>query len=102
MFESLAQKLGDVFRQLRSRGLLTDENMAEGMRQIRTALLEADVNYRVARDFVQAVSEKAVGQQVIKSVSPGSKSSRLSMTSLSISWVPPHQSSPWPMSPPRS
>ena len=71
MFENLAQKLGDVFRQLRSHGLLTDENMAEGMRQIRTALLEADVNYRVARDFVQAVSEKAVGQQVIKSVSPG-------------------------------
>ncbi len=70
MFESLAAKLGDVFSRLRSRGLLTEENMAEGMRQIRTALLEADVNYRVARDFVQAVSEKAVGRQVIKSVSP--------------------------------
>jgi len=70
MFESLAGKLGDVFNRLRSRGLLTEENMAEGMRQIRTALLEADVNYRVARDFVQAVSEKAAGQQVIKSVSP--------------------------------
>ena len=62
MFESLASKLGNVFSRLRSRGLLTEENMAEGMRQIRTALLEADVNYRVARDFVQAVSEKAVGQ----------------------------------------
>ncbi len=71
MFENLTDRLEGVFKKLRGHGKLTEENIQEAMREVRTALLEADVNYQVVREFVAAVTEKAVGREVLASLSPG-------------------------------
>ena len=71
MFEALTEKLNAVFSRLSSKGRLTEKEVDEGLREVRLALLEADVNFRVARDFVQKVRERAVGSQVLESISPG-------------------------------
>jgi signal recognition particle subunit SRP54 len=71
MFEDLTGKLDDIFRRLRGKGRLTEDNVRETLREVRRALLEADVNYKVAKDFVEAVREKAIGQDVLKSLTPG-------------------------------
>ncbi len=71
MFESLSQRLKDALKAFTSRGQLNEKSIAEGLRAVRTALLEADVNFKVARDFIKRVQERAVGQEVIKSVTPG-------------------------------
>ncbi len=71
MFESLTDKLGQALRNLRGVGQLTEENMAGALQEVRTALLAADVHFKVAREFVERVQEQCVGQQVIKSVTPG-------------------------------
>jgi len=71
MFESLSKSLGEALRKLRGRGRLTEDNIKEGLREVRIALLEADVSYKVVKDFIQKVTERAVGEQVIKSVTPG-------------------------------
>ncbi|NQT20983.1 MAG: signal recognition particle protein, partial [Planctomycetes bacterium] len=71
MFESITNSLNNVFKKFRSQGVLTEDNIREGLREVRMALLEADVSFKVARDFVKAVTERAIGQEVIKSVSPG-------------------------------
>ena len=71
MFESISQKLEGVFRALGRKPTLTEKNIREGMREVRTALLEADVHFNVVRDFTRKVTERAVGEQVIRSVTPG-------------------------------
>ncbi len=71
MFNNLSEKLESVFKKLRSVGKLSEKNIQESMREVRQALLEADVNYKVARDFVKAVQEKAVGRKVLDSIDPG-------------------------------
>ncbi|MBF8267235.1 MAG: signal recognition particle protein [Dehalococcoidia bacterium] len=71
MFEALSEKLTAVFSRLTARGRLTESEVDEGLREVRLALLEADVNFKVARDFVQRVRERAVGSQVMESISPG-------------------------------
>jgi len=71
MFEQLTENLEGVLRKLRGRGKLTEKNVSDGLREVRRALLEADVNYKVARDFIASVKEKALGQDVLKSVTPG-------------------------------
>jgi signal recognition particle subunit SRP54 len=71
MFDNLSDRLQDVFKKLRGHGSLTEENIQEAMREVRLALLEADVNFRVVKDFIAAVSEKAVGSEVLKSLAPG-------------------------------
>ena len=71
MFENLTDRLESVFKKLRGHGVLTEENIQEAMREVRTALLEADVNLGVVKDFIAAVTEKAVGQEVLSSLSPG-------------------------------
>jgi len=71
MFEQLSEKLDTVFRKLRGQGTLTDENIRESLRDVRRALLEADVHFTVAKEFVRKVEEKAVGQEVLRSLSPG-------------------------------
>ncbi|MBN1347282.1 MAG: signal recognition particle protein [Phycisphaerae bacterium] len=70
MFDQLSERFGGVFRKMRGRGRLTDANIKEAMRDVRTALLEADVNVQVARKFCDDVAEKAIGQEVIKSLHP--------------------------------
>src|SRR3546814_17841543 len=71
MFESLSDRLGGVFARLRGRGALSEGNVREAMREVRVALLEADVALPVARSFVDKVTEQAVGQQVLRSVTHG-------------------------------
>jgi signal recognition particle subunit SRP54 len=71
MFDSLSNRLNEVFDRLRGRGALTEDDVAAALREIRIALLEADVALPVVRDFVAAVREKAVGEDVVRSVTPG-------------------------------
>jgi len=71
MFDSLTEKLGNALRNLRGVGKLTDENMAEALKEVRTALLAADVHFKVAREFVERVQQQCVGQDVLKGVAPG-------------------------------
>jgi signal recognition particle subunit SRP54 len=71
MFEELSEKLDGVFGRLRQRGLLTEAQVREGLREIRRILLEADVNFQLARDFLARVEERALGEKVLKSVAPG-------------------------------
>ena len=71
MFESLSDKLHDVFRKLRGQSTLTESNIADAMREIRLALLDADVNLNVVAEFIEAVKTECVGQDVVKSVTPG-------------------------------
>ena len=70
-FASLSEKLNHVFSKLTKRGKLTELEIKQAMREIRIALLEADVNYTVVKDLVNSISEKAVGEQVLKSLTPG-------------------------------
>ena len=71
MLDSLTTRLTDIFDRLRGFGRLTEENIVEALREVRVALLEADVNFKVARSFVERVREKAIGQEVFKSLTPG-------------------------------
>jgi signal recognition particle subunit SRP54 len=71
MFESLSDRLGGVFDRLRGRGALNEADVRQAMREVRIALLEADVALPVVRDFVDKVTEQAVGQQVLRSITPG-------------------------------
>ena len=69
-FESLSEKLNGVFQKLRSRGRLTEADVRAAMREIRMALLEADVNFKVVKDFIARVTEKAVGVEILESLTP--------------------------------
>ncbi|HIW74981.1 MAG TPA: signal recognition particle protein [Firmicutes bacterium] len=69
-FEGLSDKLSAAFKRLRSKGKLSESDVKEAMREVRLALLEADVNYKVAKDFTKAVTERAVGSQVMESLTP--------------------------------
>src|SRR5690349_12735620 len=71
MLDTLTDKLSGVFRGLSGRGRISEENVREAMREVRTALLEADVNFKVVKDFTDRVIEKAIGQEVIKTLKPG-------------------------------
>src|SRR5271170_4347634 len=70
MFDDLQKRLSGAFGRFRARGILTEANIKEGMREVRTALLEADVNFNVVQEFMQRVNERAVGTELIKSVRP--------------------------------
>jgi signal recognition particle subunit SRP54 len=70
-FESLASKLQETFKKLKGRGKLTEKDVKEAMREVKLALLEADVNFKVVKDFVNKVSERAVGSEVLESLTPG-------------------------------
>src|SRR4029079_11989830 len=71
MFDTLTDKLSGVFRSLSGRGRISEENIRESMREVRTALLEADVNLKVVNDFCEKVIAKAIGTDVIHSLQPG-------------------------------
>src|SRR3989339_860620 len=71
MFDNLTQKLNSVFKSLSGRGRITEANISDAMRDIRKALLEADVNYQVAKQFCNDVRQAALGAEVIKSLHPG-------------------------------
>ena len=69
-FESLSDKLNNVFKKLRGKGRLSESDVKDAMREVKLALLEADVSYKVVKDFVKTVSEKAVGAEILESLSP--------------------------------
>jgi len=71
MFDSLSSKLQNAFRNLRGLGKISEENAGDALREVRLALLEADVNFKVARDFIERVKAKSLGQEVVQSVQPG-------------------------------
>jgi signal recognition particle subunit SRP54 len=71
MFDNLSGKFEKIFKNLRGMGKLTEANIKEALREVRMALLEADVHYKVAKDFVASISERAVGQEVMQSLTPG-------------------------------
>ena len=71
MFSRLSDKLQDVFKDLRGHGRISEDNVNEALREVRLALLEADVHFKVAKDFVARVKEKSLGQEVLRSVTPG-------------------------------
>ena len=71
MFDSLSGKLENVFKKLRGRGVLKEDDVKEAMREVRLALLEADVNFKVVKDFIGRVQERAVGQEILSSLTPG-------------------------------
>lgn len=77
MFDNLSDKLESVFKKLRSQGVMTEDNIREALREVRLALLEADVNFKVVKDFVENVRIKAVGTEVLTSLSPGQQVIRI-------------------------
>jgi len=71
MFNNLTEKLDKVFRNIRGRGYLTEQNIKDALREIRMALLEADVNFKIVKNFIAEVEKRALGVEVMKSLSPG-------------------------------
>src|ERR1700737_1758199 len=71
MFDSLSDRLGDVFKRFSGKGKLSKDDVEAGLREVRMALLEADVNFKVARAFVDRIHERAVGAEVLDSLTPG-------------------------------
>src|SRR5436190_23576567 len=71
MFDSLSSKLQNAFRNLRGLGKISETNVGDALREVRLALLEADVNFKVARDFIERVRLKSIGQEVVQSIQPG-------------------------------
>src|SRR5437016_10661675 len=71
MFSQLGDKLQDIFKDLRGHGTISESNINDALRQVRLALLEADVDFQVAKNFVARVREKALGEEVLRSITPG-------------------------------
>src|SRR5438093_10818230 len=71
MFDSLSSKLQNVFKNLRGLGKISEANVTDSLREVRLALLDADVNFKVARDFIERVKAKSLGQEVVQSIQPG-------------------------------
>src|SRR5437016_6353209 len=82
MFEGISRGLTDALKRLRGRGRLTEANVKEGLAQVRTALLEADVNYTVANAFIERVTEKAVGEEVLRTLDPSEQIVQIIYTEL--------------------
>src|SRR5712672_1622432 len=71
MFDSLSGKLQNAFKSLRGLGKISESNVSDALREVRMALLEADVNFKVARDFIERVKTKSLGAEVVASIQPG-------------------------------
>ncbi|HBH87712.1 MAG TPA: signal recognition particle protein, partial [Syntrophaceae bacterium] len=71
MFETLTEKLEGIFKKLRQRGSLNEENIASALKEIRMVLLEADVSFKVVKDFIEEIRSQAVGREVLESITPG-------------------------------
>jgi len=100
MFEELGQKLDGVLGKLRQRGVLTEPMIREGLREVRRVLLEADVNFRVTREFLNRVQEQALGDNVIKAVSPGQQIVKIVHDELAVLLGEGQPTIQWASSPP--
>ena len=92
-FEGLSDRLEAAFKKLKSKGSLTEADVKEAMREVRLALLEADVNYKVAKDFTTTVTERAIGAKVMESLTPSQMVIKSLTKSLLTSWVVQSQDS---------
>ncbi|MBQ7478459.1 MAG: signal recognition particle receptor subunit alpha, partial [Selenomonadaceae bacterium] len=70
IFESLSERLQETFKKLRGHGKLTEDDVNEAMREVRMALLEADVNFKVVKDFIKTIKERAIGQEILETLTP--------------------------------
>ena len=70
MFGSLTEKIEKVFKKLRGQAVLTEQNITDALKEVRLALLEADVNFKIVKDFIEKIKGKAVGQEVLKGLNP--------------------------------
>ena len=70
-FEGLSSRLQEITRKIRGKARITESDLKEMLREVKLALLEADVNYKIVKDFIESVREKALGQDVLKSLTPG-------------------------------
>ena len=70
-FEGLGEKLQGVFKKLKGKGKISETDLKAALREVRIALLEADVNYKVVKDFIKSITDRAVGQEVLDSLTPG-------------------------------
>lgn len=70
-FEGLSSRLQDITRKLKGKARITESDLKEVLREVKLALLEADVNYKIVKDFIKVIEEKALGQDVLKSLTPG-------------------------------
>src|SRR5213075_2384152 len=84
MFSQLGDKLQDIFKDLRGHGTISETNIDSALRQVRLALLEADVDFQVAKDFIARVREKALGEEVLRSITPGQQIVKIFHDELSI------------------
>lgn len=71
MFDNLSEKFSDAFRNLRGKGKISEENIEETLKAVKTALLEADVNFKVVKEFVEKVKIEALGEKVLRGIDPG-------------------------------
>ena len=71
MFNDLSERLNGIFRNLKGKGKLSESNIKDSLKEIRMALLEADVNFRIVKNFIKEIQERALGQEVMKSLEPG-------------------------------
>ena len=78
-FESLSEKLQNVFKNLRGKGRLTEADVKVALKEVKIALLEADVNFKVVKNFVKSVQERAIGQDVMNGLNPGQMVIKLSL-----------------------
>src|SRR5207245_4935209 len=84
MFSQLGDKLQEIFKDLRGHGKISEENIDAALRQVRLALLEADVDFQVAKNFIACVIEKALGEAVLRSITPGQQIIKIFYDELSI------------------
>ena len=71
MLENLGNRFQDIFKKVRGHGKLSESNIKEALREVKMSLLEADVNYKVVKDFINKIQEKAIGTEVIRGINPG-------------------------------
>ena len=100
MFESLTDKLSSVFKKLRGHGKLSEENITEALKEVRLALLEADVNFKVVKDFIERIRVRAVGQEVLGSLTPAQQVVKIVHEELISLMGGPAPASTYPSSPP--
>ena len=85
-FENLTEKLQRVFKQLRSKGRLTEADVKAALKEVKLALLEADVNFRVVKEFVRSVEERAIGADVMNGLNPGQMVIKIVNEEMTASW----------------
>ena len=95
-FEGLSEKLNATFKRLRGKGRITEADVRAGMREVRLALLEADVSYKVVKDFVANVTEKCIGADVLESLTPAQQVIKIVNQELTELMGGTNAASPWP------